>query len=226
MAFFNHSSRLMWLTRVSVRGDEAGAVAAGEESSVGEVLGVTLGPLVALEAAVDVRLGPVPTSLESGDDQAEDLPGTAFRTGIDGLSSGEAQALVEDACTAGDGARVIGPEGDHLNGAWATHEPAHRLRHQRTTNALPPCLLRYDKPVNVVGRGLRREQQPAQETRPRGNSGDRRGPTNVLARSVMEAEILGHWAEPALDLGRQAKEAMEVLLSRKSDDHPSSLTRT
>ncbi|MEU1687817.1 helix-turn-helix domain-containing protein [Micromonospora sp. NPDC005707] len=73
---------------------------------------------------------------------------------------------------------------------------------------------------------LRREQQPAQEIRPRGNSDEHPGPTNVLPHSVAKAEILDHRAEPALNLGRQAKKAMEVLLSRKSDDHPSSLTET
>ncbi|MFI7072526.1 hypothetical protein [Micromonospora sediminicola] len=42
----------------------------------------------------------------------------------------------------------------------------------------------------------------------------------------MKGEILDHRTEAALDLGRQIKEAMEVLLSRKSDDHLSSLTGT
>ncbi|MEU5934819.1 hypothetical protein [Micromonospora sp. NPDC047187] len=34
----------------------------------------------------------------------------------------------------------------------------------------------------------------------------------------MEATILDHRAEPALDLGRQTKEAVEVPLFGKSDD--------
>ncbi|MFJ1902219.1 hypothetical protein [Streptomyces sp. NPDC088115] len=40
----------------------------------------------------------------------------------------------------------------------------------------------------------------------------------------METDILHHRTEPVLDLGRQAKEAGEVFISRESDDHPSSLT--
>nr|WP_263407334.1 hypothetical protein [Micromonospora craniellae] len=79
-----------------------------------------------------------PASHDSGGGQAEDLPGTTFRTRINSLGRGETEAFVEDACTADGSTRVIGPEGDHLNGAWAPHEPAHCVRHQRTTDALPP----------------------------------------------------------------------------------------
>jgi hypothetical protein len=45
----------------------------------------------------------------------------------------------------------------------------------------------------------------------------------VLTHGVVEARILDHRTEPALDLRRQAKKARKVSLFRKSDDHPISL---
>ncbi|GGR03349.1 hypothetical protein GCM10010280_59200 [Streptomyces pilosus] len=77
--------------------------------------------------------------------------------------------------------------------------------------------------MDVIHRGLRTEEQAAEEIRSR-NGDERRGPANVLIDGAMETGILDHRAEPVLDLRCQAEESWEILLSRESDDHPSSLT--
>jgi hypothetical protein len=79
--------------------------------------------------------------------------------------------------------------------ALSAHVSEHRT--ERRCSAAAPGSRRWVTPP-----GPRREQQPAQEIRPRGNSDDRRGPTDVPAHSVVEAERLDHRAKPALDLGR------------------------
>ncbi|CAM5679536.1 hypothetical protein GCM10010345_77660 [Streptomyces canarius] len=78
--------------------------------------------------------------------------------------------------------------------------------------------------MNVVNRGLRTEEQAAEETRSRGEGDERRGLANVLVHGAVETRVLDHRAEPVLDLGCQAEKTGEVLFSRESDDHPSSLT--
>lgn len=160
----------------------------------------------------------------SGDGPAEHLPGTAFRTGFGRFGGEEAEALVEDACAAGRRPGVVGPEGDHLDPAGAPYPPARRVRHQRTADALSPRPVRDDEPVDVVGRRLGSEQQPAEETRARarGVDGDERhGRAEVRAHRVVETGYPDHGAEPLLDLGRQVEEPGEVLLRRCSDHHAS-----
>lgn len=168
-------------------------------------------------------LSPGQTLPDSGDGPAIELPRTAFRARTGGLGRAETEALVEDACTAGNCARVVGPEGNHLNAARTLHEPTCRVRQQRTADALPAFLLRDDEPVDLVDRGLATKQQATEDIRSRGDSDERRGPANVLVHGAMETGTLNHWAEPVLDLGCQANNTREVLLSRESDDHPRSL---
>jgi hypothetical protein len=163
-------------------------------------------------------------AFRSADGFAVYLAGAAFGAGCGGLGRGESQAFVEDASSAGISAGVVDAEGHHFDDARAGNEPADRLCHERTANALPACSRGYDQPVHVIGRRRYPKKQTAEQIRLIGGDRDKgRGTSDVLADSSAETWVANHGAEPVLDLSCQVDEARYILLTGGSDDHLNSL---
>jgi hypothetical protein len=115
---------------------------------------------------------------------------------------------------------MIGSERHYLHDAGASDETAHRFGHQWAADAGPAYVLGHDEPADMVDRGLRGEEQAAEQMGVHVCGCHEGGaPADAPVERRLKARITGHGAEPVLDLRRERDEPGSVMFACSPDEH-------